>query len=158
MTYELIVKPSLGCIEWKFKNGNTRVNFGRDNGLGYRQVQVNGRLVYLHRFIWQFVNGSIPDDMQIDHIDGDKSNNKLDNLRLVTKSQNMQNQHRSHRRSKTGVKGVWFDNSRNHYVASISVNKTRIKLGSFSSIDDAAAAYSQAAATVHTHNPYAQGV
>jgi hypothetical protein len=96
--------------------------------------------------------------MQIDHIDGDKSNNKIDNLRLVTKSQNMQNQHRSHRQSKTGVKGVWFDNSCNRYIASISINKTRIRLGLFSSIDDAAAAYKQAAATVHTHNPYAQGV
>lgn len=53
---------------------------------GYYQVRVNGRLTLVHRVIWELLNGEIPDGMFIDHIDQDKTNNDISNLRVVTRA------------------------------------------------------------------------
>lgn len=42
----------------------------------------------VHRFVWEYFNGPIPSHLQIDHIDGDKANNRLDNLQLLTPKEN----------------------------------------------------------------------
>lgn len=78
---------------WKnFKNVGIGDVAGGLGNSGYYQVRVNGRLTLVHRVIWEMSNGRIPDGMFIDHIDQDKLNNKLYNLRLVTKAGNNQNQ------------------------------------------------------------------
>jgi hypothetical protein len=66
---------------------------------GYRCVVLNARKLYVHRLIWILHNGDIPDALQIDHINRIKSDNRLENLRLVTHSGNGQNR---------GAKGVWY--------------------------------------------------
>ena len=58
---------------------------------GYKIISLYGNTYYLHRFIWEYINGPIPPFMEIDHIDRDKDNNSILNLRLVTKSENMKN-------------------------------------------------------------------
>jgi len=59
-----------------------------DNGLGYLRVRVGGRYQMVHRLVWNAYHGEIPKGMQVDHIDGDKHNNALNNLRLLTPSGN----------------------------------------------------------------------
>ena len=64
-----------------------------DNGLGYKQIKLrlNGSRYnrYIHRLIWETFNGSIPDGYEINHINHDKSDNRLVNLELVTHSDNL---------------------------------------------------------------------
>jgi predicted metal-dependent hydrolase len=55
----------------------------------FNKTYVRGKLFYVHRLVWEGFNGPIPDDKQIDHIDGDTSNNRLDNLQLLTLRQNV---------------------------------------------------------------------
>jgi len=52
-----------------------------------------GQLFYIHRLVWETFSGEIPDNKQIDHIDGDTSNNCLDNLQVVTGRQNLKKYH-----------------------------------------------------------------
>lgn len=64
-----------------------------DNGLGYvcSKLRKNGNryTVYIHRLMWQTFIGDIPDGYEINHIDHNKKNNKLENLELVTHSENL---------------------------------------------------------------------
>lgn len=64
-------------------------NFGAKDGRGYLKVFINKKHIYSHRAIYQAFHGDVPDGKQIDHIDGDKANNDISNLRLVTASENI---------------------------------------------------------------------
>lgn len=80
---------------------------GYSPGSGYYQVRVEGKLKLVHRVIWEMFNGEIPDGMFVDHKDQDKLNNRISNLRLVTKAGNNQNQNQKLRVDSTsGVVGV----------------------------------------------------
>ena len=58
---------------------------------GYEYVSIDGKSKIAHRLIWQVFNGEIPEGMEIDHINTDRLDNRLDNLRLVTPSENKRN-------------------------------------------------------------------
>ncbi len=64
---------------------------------GYQAFSINAKPYYIHRVVWEVFNGEIPADKEIDHIDRDKTNNNLDNLRLVTHSENQLNRNKFHR-------------------------------------------------------------
>ena len=94
--------------------GKTRV---RGRKLGAAVGGLNGRYVYacvdrrqvgLHRLIWIWHHGAIPDGMFIDHIDQNPFNNRIENLRLVTLIENARNRPVS-KNNTSGVTGVWFD-------------------------------------------------
>ena len=89
-----------------------------------------------------------PDGYEVDHIDGDGLNNRRINLRVVTKSQNLQNR-RPNRKSASGVKGVTWHKRLGKWQASIMANKTAHYLGYFENLEDAAAAYAKASAELH---------
>jgi hypothetical protein len=111
---------------------------------------------YNHRLIWEHVHGAIPDGMQVDHINGDSSDNRIANLRLTTPKENTENQHRPRSDNTTsGVKGVTKRSDSNTWRAQIGHNGKRIHIGGFKTIADAQAAYAAAAAQLHTHNPHA---
>src|SRR4051794_6604738 len=84
-TGDLIWKNPLGT---KIKKGSIAGSFDSN---GYLQVRLKKALYQCHRFIWIMHNGDIPEGMEIDHKDNKRSNNKLYNLRLATKSQNRAN-------------------------------------------------------------------
>ena len=116
---------------------------GSTNASGYRQVQLMGKHYLQHRVVWEMFNGAIPDGLQIDHINGNKSDNKIENLRLATHSENQANKGYTKRNS-TGFKGVSLIKSRNKYQATICVNSKNINLGSFKCPTSAYFAYVKA--------------
>jgi len=63
-----------------------------ENSKGYHRVKINGKDIFVHKFVWEAYKGSIDtsDGLTINHIDGKKSNNSLANLRRVTMSENAQ--------------------------------------------------------------------
>ena len=78
-----------GYLYWKKHRKKTAI--GSKAGCQdkrYWRICLNCKIYSLHRLIWIYFNGSIPIDMEIDHIDRDTFNNKIENLRLVTSSQN----------------------------------------------------------------------
>ncbi|QLF85706.1 HNH homing endonuclease [Serratia phage vB_SmaP-UFV01] len=90
---------------------------------GYRLIKVQGKTRRLHRVIWELHNGPIPDGLEVDHIDRDKENNRIGNLRLVTKSQNAFN--RANHSGKVLPKGIVFLPKGNTYQARIMVSGKR---------------------------------
>lgn len=114
----------------------------------YLHRYVNGRSVKEHRAIWEAAHGPVPAGYQIDHIDGDKHNNALSNLRLATAAQNQWNKGATGRNT-TGFKGVIKDRKSGRYIAFIRVNGPSIRLGSFGTPEEAAAAYDAAAIKHH---------
>lgn len=101
---------------------------------GYLVACIDYRRYQLHRLIWLYVHGVWPEN-QIDHIDQDPSNNRLENLREVDATANLRNQPRSPH-NKSGFTGVCWDRARGKWSAEIYAEK-KIHLGRFDNIDDA---------------------
>lgn len=84
-----------GCIYNRVGRTNTRKwTFGTSQGKdenNYRRVRVEQKLRFVHRLVWEAFRGEIPEGMEIDHRDRNRSNNALSNLRLVDKKTNCQN-------------------------------------------------------------------
>jgi hypothetical protein len=109
---------------------------------GYRHGDILGRTYKAHRVAWALYHGEWPAD-QIDHINGDKADNRIANLRVVSNAENNKNTSIS-KRNKTGVLGVFYDKKNNVYLASICQNAQVINLGRFQTKEEAARARKQA--------------
>ena len=110
---------------------------------GYKTAAISGTTLYAHRVIWALNHGEWP-DRDIDHINGEKTDNRLCNLRLATRAENLLNTG-PRVTSRSGRKGVHWTEKGGKWVAQIrSGGKTRT-LGRFTEIEDAAAAYNKAA-------------
>jgi len=107
-----------GKLFWKKTKQGHRA--GKEIGCvshrGYRHVIYKGKTMFVHRLIFLFHHGYLPP--VLDHIDGDQLNNKIENLREVTRSQNNMNSKVS-RRSKTGYKGITWVEKDKKYVCLI---------------------------------------
>jgi hypothetical protein len=130
-------------LRWKVKpNRNIRVGevagtLSRDrNGKVYRRVGVDGKIYAAHRLIWLLVHKTWPEN-QIDHIDGNSLNNRIENLRDVTHAENHKNRKKTNKNT-SGHSGV----TRNHgkWQAGIKVSGHDIYLGRFTNLDEAVAA------------------
>ena len=110
---------------------------------GYQEVRFGGKSYLLHRLIWCHVYGQMP-IAYIDHIDGDKSNNRVENLRDVSHTVNVQNSEKPAGKLSAGV-----GKSYNKYFAQIQSNGERKYLGLFSTELEAAQAYQNARAVLH---------
>lgn len=111
--------------------------------LGYWQIRLDDVLYYSHRLAWFWMTGAWPID-RIDHKDTDGANNRWDNLRDSTNSQNLANS-RIPITNTSGVKGVTWYKPTGRWCAKIKVRQKSINLGYFDNIELAAAAYSRAA-------------
>ena len=116
---------------------------------GYVQIMVSKKLYQAHRLAWLYVNGSLPDE-QIDHINGIRSDNRIENLRVVSGSLNSQNQRRARKDNKTGFLGVSLHRSR--FQACIRKDRKIFHLGYFDSAEEAHDAYVKAKRTIHEGN------
>ena len=111
---------------------------------GYSATNIKGVRYRVHRLIYQFHHGSCPDF--IDHIDGNKQNNNIENLRLATSSQNNQNV-KAKITNKLGVKGVCIE--RGKYKANIKINGKSKHLGYFYSLEEAKIVYEEFSKKIH---------
>jgi|SRR6516164_945273 hypothetical protein len=119
------------------------------NSRGYLVIYVDGRLYFAHRLAWLYMIGSFP-VYTIDHINGDKKDNRFSNLRDIPNSINTQNVHcaRSCNQS-TGLLGATLDKRRGKFRSQIKVNGKNIFLGDYATAQEAHAAYIQAKRIYH---------
>lgn len=112
--------------------------------LAYLQVNVGLGKYYLHRLVWQFHHGDVPE--RIDHRDGDTRNNQIENLRPCTAAENQYNSKRK-KNNRSGAKGVVFHKAckSRPWQAKIVVNKKVVSLGYYATVEEAGAAYWRAA-------------
>ena len=100
--------------------------------LGYRKMRVDGKMYFEHRIIWQmFKNNDC--DFVIDHINNKRDDNRIENLRLSSCSENNQNT-KLRKDNTSGVKGVTWNERDRRWTASISINGKRKSLGNFKDI------------------------
>lgn len=116
---------------------------------GYRRFKLGPIFYAMHRVIWAHVNGPIPDGMQIDHINGVRSDNRVSNLRMVTSRINSQNQRRPRGVTSTGILGVSWNKAKRKYTAKIASRGTAYHLGSFADPMEAHQAYLEAKRRLH---------
>lgn len=110
---------------------------GGSDGHGYISVRINYQIYQAHRIVWCWHNGEIPFGLQIDHIDGNRNNNRIENLRLATGAENSRNcKLRSDNTS--GITGVTWDKCREKWVARPSFSGRSYHLGRFRDLSDAA--------------------
>jgi len=110
------------------------------NGVFYKKINVFRKTMYLHRAIFLWHHGYQP--KVIDHLNGDSLDNRIENLRPATQSQNCANQ-RLKKNNTSGIKGVQFRKDTKRWTAHVMVNRKNISLGNFDSREEAAKAYEQ---------------
>ena len=82
---------------------------GHVDDKGYRRLRVKGKRYYVHRVIWEMHYGEIPEGMEIDHINHNRLDNRIENLRLVTKEENQRNKSK-YNNNKSGYPGIdWIE-------------------------------------------------
>lgn len=120
---------------------------GKDRN-GHIRISVSNRLHAAHRLAWLYVHGEWPSGV-IDHINGDRADNRIVNLRDVPQSTNQQNQRNAHSINKTGLLGVTFHKSRGKFQAQIGRGKDHIYLELFLTAEEAHSAYLDAKRAIH---------
>lgn len=128
------------CASWNATYAGKQA-FTATTTSGYKYGNIFNHKFPAHRVIWCLVHGAWPEF--VDHIDGDRVNNRINNLRSVTQSENMRNSKR-HSRNRSGVMGVFFDARTKQWQAQIYDNGKTTFLGRRTSFDDAVALRKQA--------------
>lgn len=118
---------------------------GRRAKDGYVAIVLDGRSFLAHRLAWLYVHGKLPDGLVIDHINGVKNDNRIENLRLVSAWQNSFN-NRSRRRDGGLVGAYWVHDSR--WEAVTQVDGRRVLLGFYPTEEQAHRAYLEFNASV----------
>jgi len=128
-----------------------RRNFGKDAGtlmrskVSYYTVTIKQVRYLAHRVVYALHYGVDPGDMQIDHINGNGLDNRIENLRLATNSQNSMNR-RMQKNNSSGMRGVFWNQRRKAWMAYIKINKKQKIIGYFKTIHEACCAYESEAA------------
>lgn len=129
---------------WNARNAN-RVVGVELNAKGYSRIRVDGRVLMLHRVLWKMHTGRDPKD-EIDHIDGDITNNRVENLREATRAQNVSNV--APRLKGARFKGIYKEKSGSWGARIGHLGKLHY-LGTYADDIDAAKAYDEAAVRFH---------
>lgn len=141
LSEQLSYNPNTGLFVWKVAKQKVKAGSiaGSWRKVGYVGILFEGKAYLAHRLAWLFMYGEFPPEM-VDHINGDKSDNRIDNLRAATRSQNNRNSKVS-RLSRHGIKGARWDAKGKRWVASAAHLGNRKYLGSFKTSEEAQQAY-----------------
>ncbi len=143
-----------GSLFWKTKAGNGRIAAGTLAGYpttcGGRKVMYQKKAYWVHHIVWLMHNGNLPTQF-VDHINGDRSDNRIENLRLCSQSENMQNRSR-HGIGESNLLGA-HKRRGGKWEAAITLRGQKQWLGVFSTAEEAHAAYLSAKKCVHQFNP-----
>lgn len=139
--------PETGWFTNRFSRGRAkgRQRAGAYTGHGYRRIIIDYEKYYEHQLAWLYVHGEWPDE--IDHIDGDSSNNAIANLRLCDRSQNNCNSQRPTGRS--GLRGAYLNPRNLKWYSQIQFGCRVIYLGTFNTPEEAHEAFEAAAEHLH---------
>ncbi|HAP3219644.1 HNH endonuclease [Escherichia coli] len=142
----LLYDELTGKFTWKVKKCQ-RMNAGdiagHKSSEGYWVIKVDGKLYKAHRLAWLYMNGSLPKS-DIDHINLVRDDNRIANLRLATRSQNIQNVNKK-ANNKSGYKGVSWDKKSRKWRAQIVINKRKVNLGFYDDPKEAHKVYANKA-------------
>lgn len=142
-----------GIFTRKVRTANrTRVGeiVGSRHSGGYVCMCIDGNKQLAHRLAWLYVHGKFPDE-QLDHINGDRSDNRLANLREANNKQNQENIGLRANNS-TGFRGVSFNTQSGKFEAYVQHNGRRIYAGRFEDAEQAASAAAAKRAQLFTHD------
>lgn len=141
--------PLTGLLTWRTAVG-PRTSVGAVAGTvsaGYRHIKLEGRTYRAHRLIWLLVHGTWP--TEVDHLNGDGLDNRLENLRDASRSVNVQNSRRARKDSSSGLIGAHYHKQNRKWVAAIQVNKETRYLGIFATPEEAHEVYLTAKRQLH---------
>lgn len=148
---DFLISQEMVCSLFEYRDGKLFNKVRRGNAAigdeacaldakGYKRTKINRKNFFVHRLIFLMHHGYMP--QFIDHIDCDRTNNQIENLREATHTQNNHNRKIS-TRNKSGVKGVSWCNRPPSWKAQGTVNYRQYHLGYFSKLEDAEAAVRQ---------------
>lgn len=144
--------PKSGELRWAmdYRTAQAGDVAGGLDRKGYRRVQYRCRAYKVHRLAWLLSYGEWP-AMDIDHINGDRADNRLDNLRLASKAENAQNY--PLRANSSGLHGVCWNKRHKKWRAHIRANGQQVYLGSYDTPQAAHEAYLNAKRAAHKFQP-----
>lgn len=144
LAHRLVYDPNTGVFRHQnspYPSYNGKIA-GSTNSYGYRVIKVGGKYLLAHQIAWLLVKGVAP-AQPIDHRDGERDNNRIDNLRLATAAQNGANR-RVAVNSALGAKGVSVSPN-GRFRVRIRVNNRKRRVGTFGTYEEAVGAYNKAA-------------
>lgn len=129
-------ESSPSCLRWKQSTGprspKDSIAGTKSKSNGYWKIKHNNKIYGAHRVVWLLMKGDLP--KQIDHIDGNRSNNKIENLRVANNYQNTQNA-KLRKDNTSGVKGVDWRPKQQKWRVRISSNGVKINLGFYDDLE-----------------------
>jgi len=114
------------------------IKFNWNYGGSYARRKRNGKMIYMHRIIM-----NAPKEFEVDHINGNMLDNRKENLRICTRSQNHMN--RDYPIGKSGARGVTICKKTGKFIASIRHDGVKVNIGTFNTVNEASIAYSNCA-------------
>lgn len=146
----LSYNPETGVFTWRVNRGGTArvgATAGTIGKKGYRYIGVKNKCYLAHRLAWLYIYGCLP-EKHIDHINREKSDNRIDNLREVSNSQNHWNLN-TNSANTSGYTGVSWNKRAKKWHSYIHAQGKRKHLGLFNTPEEAHAAYVEAKAEHH---------
>jgi hypothetical protein len=146
--------PDTGIFTWIGKSATraNRTKVGSQAGSlaqnGYTIISIFGNRILAHRLAWFFVYNKFP-DKHIDHINGNRNDNRIENLRDISHKINCQNKKAPSSNNKSGYLGVHFSKVSNKWTSQITINRKCKSLGLFKTPEEAYAAYLRAKREIH---------
>lgn len=134
--------PETGRFAWKvsdWRRAKLNGGVGHVNSYGYVKIKFAGHHVAAHRLAWLFTYGHWPEG-ELDHINGNRSDNRIANLRLCTVAQNRINS-KANANNRSGLKGAHWNRFRGTWIARCGVNGRSVYIGAFDTAEAAHQAY-----------------
>jgi len=128
LKHKLHYNPDTGIFTWI--NPIKKTNIGKVAGCtmanGYSYIKINKKLYLSHRLAWIYINGEVT--KELDHINNNRSDNKISNLRIASKFQNQCNK-KVNKNNIYGIKGITLHSKCNKFQARIGLNNKTIYVG-----------------------------